>query len=84
MDYAGDKVHSESLQGFISDDWVSEVIGAPQALAVHICTVKADRLPARSNGMVPLTAGPMRKVLTFYAWKSEIFLHYFVFFFFFL
>ena len=44
MDYAGDKLHSESLQGFISDDWVSEVIGAPQALAVHICTVKADRI----------------------------------------
>ena len=44
MDYAGDKLHSESLQGFISDDWVSEVIGAPQALTVHICRVKADRI----------------------------------------
>ena len=53
MHGAGDKLHSESLQGFLSDDWVSEVIGAPQALAVHICTVKADRSPASSDGMVP-------------------------------
>ena len=47
MDYAGDKLHSESLQDFLSGDWVSEVIGAPQALTVHICRVKADRITGK-------------------------------------
>ena len=53
MHGAGDKLHSESLQGFISDYRECEVIGAPHALAVHICRVKADRSPASSDGMVP-------------------------------